>query len=211
MNSKPRIIIAEDESLIRKSFILLLKQTELFNVVGEAANGRDLIDLLKKISADIVLLDIKMPVMDGLEALRIIKRRFPETAVIILSGYKDFFYMKEAISNGARGYLVKDCLPDELIKAIAHVHNKKLYLPESISLDFLNNLVYSAIPEQKFTVRESEIIKELSDGRTEKEIAQKLKISQHTVHFHRTNIYSKTKAHNLAGLLKYVKETRVFT
>lgn len=213
MELKIRIVIAEDHTLIRKLIVDLLKQNELFEVVGETSNGRELLDLLKKIEVDIVILDIRMPVMDGTEALSIIKTRFPAIKVVILSFYNDLFYIKESVMNGARGYLTKDCLPEELEKVIINVNKHGFYLNENISrhlFSIFEQKYNKSSPKSGFTDREVEVFRELCDGKTEKEIAIKLKISPHTVHFHRTNIYAKTKAHNLAGLLKFAKESDMF-
>jgi two-component system, NarL family, response regulator DegU len=209
MEPKIRIVLAEDKALMRKSLIALLKEYPLFDVVGEAANGRELLDVLKQVNADIVLLDIEMPVMSGTEALKVIQQRFPELKPIILSIHNNLAYIKDSLALGARGYLPKDCSPDQLEKTILTVNSKGFYIEDQLSKELLHDSVYgmsasSANPKQTFSARELEVLKELSNGKTEKEIAQKLNISRHTVHFHRMKMYVKTNTHNLAGLLKYV-------
>lgn len=198
---------------MRKLLVDVLGQNDLFEIVGDVSNGRELIDLLKKIEVDIVLLDMRMPIMDGLEALSIIRIRFSTVKVIILSFYNELFYIKDSILKGARSYLTKDCLPEELEKVILTVSKYGFYLDEKIlsNLSFeLNHDFNGNKIENNLTERELEILRELCDGKTEKEVAVKLKITRHTVHFHRTNIYSKVRVRNLGGLLKFAKESGIF-
>jgi DNA-binding NarL/FixJ family response regulator len=208
MERKIRIVLAEDKTLMRKSLIALLNDYSRFEIVGEASNGKELIELLKKTDTDIVLLDIEMPVMNGTEALKIIRLRFPEMKVVMLSAHNDLYYVKDSLSNGARGYLPKDCLPEELINALESIQDKGFYLEDQISKDLLHESVYgrSTISKIVLSSREAEVLKELCSGHTEKEVGIKLNISPHTVHFHKMNIYSKTKSHNLAGIIKFAHD-----
>jgi len=208
MEPKIKIVLAEDKALMRKSLIALLKEYPKFEIIGEASNGRDLLNLLKDLEPDIVLLDIEMPVMNGIEAMKVIRIRFPEIKVIVLSIHNDLTHIRNSLALGARGYLVKDCLPEQLEKAILDISNKGFYLEETVSKDLLHDTAYSLGKKngkQTFSSREMEVLKELCSGKTEKEIAMVLNISHHTVHFHRMNIYTKTNTHNLAGLLNYAK------
>jgi DNA-binding NarL/FixJ family response regulator len=212
MDPRIRIILAEDKALMRKSLIALLKEYSELEVVGEAGNGKEVLELLKRMKTDIVLMDIKMPIMSGTEALKIMQLRFPEVKVIILSVHNDMAYIKDAIALGARGYLAKDCSPEELVTTIVNINKNGFYLEESISKHLLYDSVYKStttLSRQALSNRETEVLKELCKGKTEKEIAAKLNISPHTVHFHRVNIYSKTNSHNLADLLKYAGENDV--
>lgn len=211
MEPRIRIILAEDKALMRKSLIALLKEYPQFEVVGEAANGKEVLDLLKKLDTDVVLMDIKMPVMSGTEALKVIQLRFPEVKVVILSLHNDIAYIKDAIALGARGYLAKDCSPEQLVSTIVNICKHGFYLPEDISKHLLHDSVYGtgSLSRQTLSNRETEVLRELCQGRTEKEIALKLNISPHTVHFHRVNIYSKTNSHNLADLLKFANENEM--
>lgn len=208
MEPKIKIILAEDKALMRKSLIALLKEYPNFEIIGEASNGKDLLNLLKDLEPDIVLLDIEMPVMNGIEALKIIRTRFPEVKVIVLSIHNDLVYVRNSLALGARGYLAKDCLPEQLERAILDISKKGFYLEDGVSKDLLHDTAYSqniSTGKQTFSSRELEVLKELCRGKTEKEIALMLNISHHTVHFHRMNIYTKTNTHNLAGLLNYAK------
>lgn len=210
MEPRIRIILAEDKALMRKSLIALLKEYPQFEVVGEAVNGKELLELLKKVDTDIVLMDIKMPVMSGTEALKIMQLRFPSVKVIILSVHNDIAYIKDSIALGARGYLAKDCSPEQLMTTIVKIYKNGFYLAEDVSKHLLYDSVYGGtMYRQALSNRETEVLKELCTGKTEKEIAQKLNISPHTVHFHRVNIYTKTNSHNLADLLKYASENEM--
>jgi two-component system, NarL family, response regulator DegU len=208
MERKIRIVLAEDKTLMRKSLIALLNDYSRFEIVGEAGNGKELIDLLKKTDTDIVLLDIEMPVMNGSEALKIIRLRFPEVKVVVLSVHNELYYVKDFLSNGARGFLPKDCLPEELINALESIQDKGFYLEDQVSKELLHESVYGTqtLSKGALSTREVEVLKELCNGCTEKEVAIKLNISRHTVHFHKMNIYSKTKSHNLAGVIKFAHD-----
>jgi len=205
MKPKITIIFAEDKALVRKSFIALLKEYKEFEVVGEAGNGKELLELLRKINTDIVLLDIKMPVMNGIDALKLVRARYPYIKVIMLSSQSDLISVKTAIACGARGFLSKDCSPEQLAKTILNIAEKGFYLEEEISNELLNDSLNGAAisTKKELSGRELEILKEFCNGLTEKEIADKLHISAHTVHFHKKNLYAKTNTHNIAGLLKF--------
>lgn len=199
--------MAEDKPLMRGTLIAFLKNYPSFEIVGEASNGRELLDLFKLIQVDIVILDLEMPVMGGLEVLKIMQLRFQHIKTIILSLHKDLAHVSECLLLGAGSYLSKDCIPEQLIDTITNVYTKGFYVEENTYQNLLQNLVRkNSDTKQKLSKREMEIVKELYNGKTEKEISGILNISRGTVHFHRMNIYSKTDTHNLAGLLKYVSE-----
>lgn len=206
MDSKIKIILVEDKPLMRMSLASLLKDYAQFDVTGEAGNGRELLDLLKNTEADVVLLDIEMPVMTGIEALKIISLRFPSVKVIVLSQHTDIWYIKNAMAHGAKGYLTKNCLPEQLVKAISTIHEKGFYMEEALMKDLAQESLYGTerpLSKQQLSAREKEVLSALCEGKSEKEIAQRLNISPHTVHFHRMNLHAKTKSHNLADLMKY--------
>jgi DNA-binding NarL/FixJ family response regulator len=162
--------------------------------------------MMKTILADLVLLDLEMPVLSGMEALKILRLRFPETKIIILSLHKEIAYVKNAMAHGANGYLSKDCLPEQLIMAISTVHEKGFYVEDLLLKDLVAESLYGVeqtLAKRLLSNREKEVLQALCDGKSEKEIALKLNISRHTVHFHRMNLHAKTKSHNLADLLRY--------
>lgn len=196
---------------MRRTLIAFLNEYEQFEIVGQSANGRELLDLLKEIETDIVLLDLEMPVMGGLEVLRVMQVRFEEVKAVVLSVYNDLRSIRECLSLGARSYISKDCIPEELINSLLNVHLKGFYMEEAIYKSLLQDYTYELANagRRKLSKRENEILKELYNGRTEKEIALLLNISRGTVHFHRMNIYSKTNTHNIAELLKYVSRNNL--
>jgi len=205
MDKKIRIVIAEDKPLMRRMFTVFLNDYAEFEVVGESANGRELLDLLKCTETDIVVLDLEMPVMSGFEALAVMQLRFRDVKAVVLSVHNDVSRIREALSLGACGFISKDCIPEQLIQTLKNVYVKGFYIEEEIYKSLLQNISHeSSGLKQKLSKREKEILKELHNGRTEKEIARILNISKGTVHFHRMNIYTKTGTHNLAELLKYI-------
>ncbi|PBQ32593.1 DNA-binding response regulator [Sphingobacteriaceae bacterium] len=204
MSKKIKIIIADNNSLMRRSLTAFLSDYEEFDVIGECANGRELLDMLKRIETDIVLLDLEMPVMSGFEALKIMQVRFRSVKAVVLSMHNDLRRIRECLSVGVCGYLSKDCVPEQLIQTLINVQLKGFYIEDDIYKNLLQNFANDSLDKQKLSRRENEILKELHDGKTEKEIAGLLNISRGTVHFHRMNIYNKTNTHNLAELLKYI-------
>jgi DNA-binding NarL/FixJ family response regulator len=203
-----KIIVVEDQELMRKSFIALLKEDKHFEVIAEAANGKELLELLKQTTPDIVLLDIEMPVMNGKEALEIINKRFPEVKVIMLSMHAGINFISELMARGARAFIPKDCDPDSLFEAIHTVHSEGYYFDKSISEAVLRGLqreksINPILEALSLSDREVEILKELCEGKTNKQIAASLKISVSTVDFHRGNVYKKTNSKNIIDLIKY--------
>jgi DNA-binding NarL/FixJ family response regulator len=208
MSQKIRIVIAEDEELFRKSLIALLKTNQELEVVAEAANGRELIEHLKQMHTDIVLLNPGMPVMNGKAALEILHQRFPKVKVIILSIHSDTRIKSEYMAYGANSYLYKTCDVQTLFKAIRIVKSEGYFFDNSTSKALLDSVLKDRQrtylhSEVKFNERETEILKGICDGKTNKEIALSLHLSASTIDFYRTKIYSKTKCNNVARLLKY--------
>lgn len=207
-NKKIRLIVTEDQELLRKSFISLLKEDIQLEIIAEAANGKELIEILKTKETDIVLLDIEMPVMNGMEALNIICKRFPNVKVIMLSMYGGAAFISEFMAKGARAYLPKNCDPDTLFEAIHIVNSEGYYFDKDVSVAMLKGLqreksINPLLDELSLSEREIVILKEICAGKTIKEIAGILKVSTSTVDFHKGNVYKKTKSKSLIDLLKY--------
>lgn len=203
-----RLMLAEDHQLVRKAFALMLNEQPDLDMIGHAANGKELLELIKTEAPDIVLLDIDMPVMNGRQCLGLIRSRFPDVKVIMLSLHKDPAMMNEFMANGASAYLHKDADTDELLTSIRMVHSEGVYFNQELSKALLNGLRKEKkgnpfFNEQALSNREMAVLKELCDGKTNQEIADTLHISINTVGFHRNNIYSKTSSHNIAELMKY--------
>lgn len=208
MAKKIKVVLAESQELFRKSLAALLRSKSEFDVVAEAANGKELLDVLKRSSADVVLLDSEMPVMDGKTTLEIMRKRFPEVKAIVLSIHTDVQIMSDLMSHGACSYLSKICDVQTLFKAIQVVKNEGYFFDNSTSKalmdkvlrDKTESLLYSDV---RFNDRETEILKRICDGKTNKEIATSLHLSTSAIDFYRTKIYNKAKCNNVATLLKF--------
>lgn len=205
---KIKIIVTEDQELSRKSLISLINEDESLDVIAEAQNGKELIDHLQHLSPDIILLDIDMPVMGGAEALSIINKKYPDQKVIMLSMHAGVKFVSEFMSKGARAYLEKNCDAETFFEAIQTVHSEGYYFDRAISVAMLHALkkeksVNAYLETKQLTEREIDILKEICDGKTNKDISKIFNITIHTVDFHRGNIYKKTGAKNLVELLKY--------
>ena len=199
------VIIVDDHKIMRDGLKNLLKNEKNIDVVGEAENGREAVKITSEIRPDIVVMDIGMPVMNGIEATRQIVKDFPETKVVALSMHYDKQYVSGMLSSGAKGYLLKDCAGEELAKAINTVYENDTY----ISQDITNTVIegYSDLQDTtvkaELTNREKEILQLLTEGASTKQIAAELYISVKTVEAHRANIMGKLNIHNLPELTKY--------
>ena len=208
MPNKIKIIVADDHELFRKGIISLLKLDSKISIVGEAESGKTCIDLLKRIDADIVLLDLEMPNMDGNEALKIITKRFPRVRVIILSLHYSEILVTEFMSRGANAYLFKNIKPEILFDAIYSVYSKGNYFDHGTAKAILSGLkkekaLFNVFDKLSLTQRENEILKLLCQDKSNKEIGECLSIEPRTVAFHRKNIHVKTGSKKTAGLVLF--------
>ncbi len=210
-----RIIIVDDHPIFIDGLSNLLKNEPDITVVGAAHNGRELIEILKTIEVDIVLLDINMPIMDGIEAAKIIHSNFPNLKVIMLTMYDEPGFIKECLDSGAKGYVLKNIDKDDLIKAIESVSSGKAYfdpnIHEKMLLTFQNKDKQDKLsPNQalveQLTQREKEVLQLIAVGLTSIEIGEKLFISKNTVETHRKNLLIKLNAKNTPTLLKIAYE-----
>ena len=200
------IILADDHKIIREGLRVLLESEPDFRVVGEAANGRKAIELVDKLHPDIVIMDVTMPDMNGIEATRIITKQTPATKVLGLSIHSDRQFVIAMLKVGARGYLIKRCAFDELITAIQTVLDKQIYLSPKITDVVVKELNTKSgiFPEDSaLTTRERQVLQLLSEGKSVKQIAPQLHISISTVETHRRKIMAKLDLHNLPELTKY--------
>jgi len=202
-----KLMIAEDQAIILHSLVVILKTLQNIEVIGTALNGVDLMKLLEKAKPDIVLMDINMPKMNGIEATKLIDEKMPWVKVIALSMYDHPVYIKKMFKSGAKGFISKNATKLELDKAIQMVYDGEIYISDEISRIMLRE--YSSDNDSdenpdytSLTTREIEIIQLLSDGLYTKEIAEKLFISDKTVERHKTNILKKLKLRNTAQLIK---------
>jgi DNA-binding NarL/FixJ family response regulator len=200
MPKKTKVIIADNHNLVRSGYVSLFRNIDDFEVVGEAENGRELLDLLPNIETDIVLLDLEMPVLSGNDALKVLKRDYPGIRVIIISFHSEQRVIEDCIRQGARAYLSKNCNYETFLAVLKSVKEKGFYHSEAVQKAIVKT------PEEKannLTDREIEILVLICTGKANKEIAFILNVVVKTIDFHKGNIYRKTGTYNTAGLYKY--------
>lgn len=203
-----KILIADDHLLFRLGLASVLKQFDFITKVQEAENGREVIEEITKENYDVVLMDINMPVMNGTEATRLIKREFPDIKVIALTVFEDQKHVIEMIESGASGYIIKNTNANELKTAILKVSNNELYFSRQISESLITSLVNKHTMRksqynEQLSNREKEILYLICKEYTSKEIAESLYLSEKTVDWHRLNLLQKTHSKNIAGLVLF--------
>jgi DNA-binding NarL/FixJ family response regulator len=204
-----KLLIADDHEIFRDGFKLILSKYPEIALAGEAANGKELLELTIRLNPDVILTDIKMPIMDGIEATQKILEHFPDKGVIGLSMYDDDELIIEMLEAGAKGYLIKNAGKDQIIEAIKTVHNGDPYYCKTTSHKLTQLIAKSRFnPYRKnkkveFSEREKEIITCICAEMTNKEIGDKLFISVRTVEGHRLKILEKMNVKNTVGLVVY--------
>ncbi|MEK7293905.1 MAG: response regulator transcription factor [Nitrospirota bacterium] len=202
-----RVLLAEDHTLVRAGIRALLESLDGIEVVAEAADGREALRLVKAHSPDILLMDITMKEMNGLEAAARLAKEHSATRVIILSMHADQVYVRQALQAGAAGYLLKGADLAELELALKAVMRGDTYLSPSVSKDLVGNLLSgkasTANPLDELTPRQREILQLVAEGRTTKEIAGRLDLSIKTVETHRAQLMERLNIHDVAGLVKF--------
>lgn len=204
-----KLVIADDHEIFRDGFKLMLSKFPEIILVGEAGNGRELLDLIEKENPDVILTDIKMPVMDGIEAAKKIVELYPDKGIIGLSMYDDDELIIEMLEAGAKGYLIKNAGKDQIIEAIKTVYNDEPYYCRTTSSKLTQMIAksrfnpYKKTEKAEFSEREKEIIACICDEMTNKEIGDKLFISVRTVEGHRLKILEKMNVKNTVGLVVY--------
>lgn len=204
-----RVLLADDHKLIRSGLRLIVDQHPEFTVVGEADDGRQAVALVETLKPDVVVMDIGMPRLNGIEAAGQITKAHPETAVVMLSMHSDEGYVLRALKAGARGYLLKDSAEADLTKAISAVMEGKSFLSPAVSKvlleDYMRKLQRSGV-EDSFDLlssREREILQLVAEGNSSKEMAALLNLSVHTVETHRANIMQKLNLRGMPELILY--------
>jgi two-component system, NarL family, nitrate/nitrite response regulator NarL len=197
---KIRILVVDDHPMVLEGMKAMLSQLSFIELAGTAANAFEAMDILKKISADVAIVDINLPDISGIELTAKIKKEFPQVKILAMSTFKERSYISQMIQNGASGYLVKSASKEEIENAILTAHEGKLYLSLDINSLQLDKTPLSAIPV--ISSREKEILQLIADGLTNPQIAQQLFISLHTVDTHRKNLLAKFNVNNTAGLIK---------
>ncbi len=204
-----RVIVVDDHAIMRDGVSALLSLNEGIEVVGEASNGREAIEKVRELQPDVVLMDIAMPIMDGLEATRRIRKEYPRTKILILTQHDNKEYLLSIVKAGAAGCVLKKVAGTELISAIRAVDRGESFLCPSVAKtlieDYLRQITSATAedPYDRLTDREREIFKLIVEGFTSQQIADMLVISTKTVLGHRTNIMEKLDIHNRVELVKY--------
>ena len=216
--SKIRVLLVDDHGVVRSGLRMLLENEQDIEIVGEASGGRQAIELVKQHRPDIVLMDVQMSDMNGIDATREIKRLYPETAVLTLTMYENEQYLLEMLKAGASGYIPKRAAPDELVEAIHTVQQGNVFLyPTEANLLVQNYLdMQDAIVEEDegiglLTSREREVLVLIAEGLTNPEIAQKLYISAKTVDRHRENMMQKLNVHSRIDLVKFAIKSELIS
>lgn len=201
---KKRILLADDHAVVRNGFRMILNAQEDMEVVGEAANGRQVIDLAMELQPDLVVMDVTMPELNGIEATRRICETAPRTRVLALSMHKDAVYVREILRAGAKGYLLKDSSEGDLLAAVRAVARGDGYLSPPVADAVLNDYrKHVTNPLDLLTSREREVLQWIAEGRTNKEIAQGLNLSVYTVEAHRGRIMEKLNLHSTGELVRF--------
>jgi DNA-binding NarL/FixJ family response regulator len=202
-----RIVLADDHKMFRQGVKMIIDETDDLEVIGEANDGLELLELLKGLSPRMVIMDISMPKMRGVEATREIKSIDPGIKILILTMHRNKELLYHCFSAGAEGYLLKEDTDTELFSAIEAIRKGRSYVSPILSLDLADDLtrIYSGRqhPLERLTLREREVLTLISEGKTRKEIAESLYISVHTVGHHRGNIMRKLNMRKTADLVKY--------
>jgi DNA-binding NarL/FixJ family response regulator len=211
MSSEPiRVLIADDHTIVRSGVRLLLNAEADMRVVGEALNGREALQLTESLQPDVVLMDIAMPVMDGLEATRQLKERFPQTQVIVLTMHRSDEHFFEMLKAGASGYILKAAKPGELVDAVRIVAQGQVFLyptmAKKLLSDYLNRIEGGSDTAHELSPREKEILTMLAAGHSNKEIADKLVVSPSTIHSHRSNLMRKLGLSSRHELFQYARK-----
>ncbi|MDN3690542.1 response regulator transcription factor [Cyclobacterium jeungdonense] len=213
---KIKVVLADDHLVVRSGIKNLLENEGDIEVIGEASNGEEALTVVEKLKPDLLIIDIRMPVMNGLEATKRLTQSTPSARSLILSMHDDEDYILQSIESGASGYLLKDTSKEEFLKAIKTVHQGGKYFSGDISQVLVNNYLTfkdrkvtnktSGVNQYEITKREKQILKMIAEGIANKEIAEQLGKSIRTVETHRFNIMKKLKVNNVVELLKKIDE-----
>jgi two-component system response regulator NreC len=213
---KIRVLIVDDHTLLRDGICALLDLVPDMEVVGEAGNGREALERVRELQPDVVLMDIEMPLMDGLEASRRIHGRYPATKVLILSQYDDTEHVLDAVEAGVQGFVDKTAASAELVASIRSVHCGDSYLSPAAARQLVGEFQRaehrrSDDPYDQLTTREREVLKLVAEGNTTQQIADILVISRKTVEGHRTSLMAKLGVHDRVELVKYALHKGIIT
>ena len=205
---KIKILIADDHGIVREGLRSLLGKQAEMEIIGEADDGRKALDLVRELEPDVVIMDISMPNLNGVDATRHIVREHPKIKVIALSMHSSSMFVADMIKAGASGYILKDCLFDELAEAIKTVYDGGVYLsPDVVSLvvgDYMNRLSGAGgLPLESLSEREREVLQLIGEGKNTKQIAQILHVSTKAIEANRRKIMEKLHSHSVADLVRW--------
>ena len=201
---RPRILLADDHSVVLTGIRALL--SEQFDLIGQVEDGRSLVEQALRLRPDLVILDISMPLLNGVEAARQIKKAWPEAKLLFLTMHSDPFYLREALQAGAGGYLLKASAAEELVVAVRSVLKGEIYLTKAISSEVKETLSTATgrlTRSTSLTDRQKEVLQLIAEGQSNKEIATTLRISVKTVEFHRSQMMRALGVHTVAELTQF--------
>jgi two-component system, NarL family, response regulator NreC len=215
--NRTKILLADDHGIVRKGLRLQLEQNNSFAVVGEATDGRVAVRMAEELLPDIVIMDIAMPNLSGIEATAQIVKKSPQTGVIILSMHSDETYITRALAAGAKGYLLKENAEVDLFRAVQVVAQGKPFFSPAIAKtlleDYMRHMQQRGLEDSYdlLTAREKEILQLLAEGKSNKEVASMLNLSTNTVETHRTRIMQKLDLHSAAEIVLYAVRKRIIS
>jgi RNA polymerase sigma factor (sigma-70 family) len=215
--NKVRILIADDHGIVRKGLRLQLEQHEEFQVVGEASDGREAVRLAEELSPDVIIMDIAMPNLNGIQATTQLVKKNPKLGVIMLSMHSDESYLTRTLTAGAKGYLLKDSADQDLYRAVQSVSEGKPFFSPTIAKtlleDYMRQLQQRGLQDSYdlLTDREKEILQLLAEGKSNKEVAGQLNLSPSTVETHRTRIMQKLDLHSSADIVLYAVRKKIIS
>jgi RNA polymerase sigma factor (sigma-70 family) len=214
---KIRVLIADDHGIVRKGLRLQLEQDSAFEVVGEASEGREAVRMAEELAPDVVIMDIAMPNLNGIQATAQLVKKNPQIGVIMLSMYSDETYLTRTLAAGAKGYLLKENADADLYEAVKSVAQGKPFFSPAIANtlleDYMRQLQQRGLQDSYdlLTDREKEILQLLAEGRSNKEVASMLNLSTNTVETHRTRIMQKLGLHSSAEIVLYAVRKRIIS
>jgi len=213
LGNKIRIILADDHRIVREGIRSLLEKSDDLEVIAEAENGREAVQMAKELNPDVILMDIAMPQLNGLEATLQIKRDCPAVKVLALTIHEDEEYIRQMLASGAMGYITKYAATEELVQAVQTVHQGEMVLSPAITRLVVEDYLRWADVQQdnpdKLTPREREVLQLIAEGHKNKEISDILKISIKTVKAHRNNLMQKLDLHSQGELIRYAIQKKI--
>ncbi len=215
--TKIRVLLADDHDVVRKGLRYVLERQQEMVVVGEAGNGREAVKLAEELTPDVVIMDVAMPQLNGIEATAQIIKRNPQTMVIVLSMHSDEGYLVRALTAGAKGYLLKDSAESDLVRAVQTVAKRKPFfspvIAQTLLEDYLQHLQGKNLQDSYdlLTEREKEVLQLLAEGKSNKEVAELLNLSLYTVETHRSHLMQKLNLHNTAEIVLYAVRKKIIS